>query len=230
MRKDQARALGDLHCVQCSPFGLARPAEQRERRALLGVPDALDRSDLRRLVLERVEPVHVARDDLQRDRNRRSNDGRAQRLVRARRGRLAQDLPGADTGHEEGGSQRRGQQFVREPVGERGIEDDVPPAQRMELAVDDLEAGRRLHPRVEAENPEGRHGGAEGHEKGGDQVHALGDTATAEQHDAQEGRFKKESREDLIAEQWPRDVARLLHEARPVGAELEAHGDARHDA
>src|SRR5205085_3844643 len=53
---------------------------------------------------------------------------------------------------------------------------------------------------------------------------------SAEQHDAEEGRFEKESGEDLVGQQRPGDVADRFHIARPVGAELEAHGDARHDA
>jgi hypothetical protein len=37
---------------------------------------------------------------------------------------------------------------------------------------------------------------------------------------------RKEGGQHLVAQQRPGDVAHLFHEARPVGAELEAHGDA----
>jgi hypothetical protein len=54
----------------------------------------------------------------------------------------------------------------------------------------------------------------------------AGHAAEAEQHDAEEDRFEKEGRQHLVGEQGPGDVADAFHEARPVGAELETHGDA----
>ena len=53
--------------------------------------------------------------------------------------------------------------------------------------------------------------------------HAL----PAEQHHAEEGRFEEERGQHFVAEQRADDVAGLLAEHRPVGAELEAHHDAR---
>ncbi len=52
----------------------------------------------------------------------------------------------------------------------------------------------------------------------------------AEQHDPKKGGFHEEGCQHFIAEQGAGDIAGLLHEARPVGAELEAHRDARHNA
>jgi ABC-type Zn2+ transport system substrate-binding protein/surface adhesin len=52
----------------------------------------------------------------------------------------------------------------------------------------------------------------------------------AEQHDADEHGLEEEGRQHLVGEKRPGDVAHGLHEARPVGAELEGHGDARDDA
>jgi len=43
----------------------------------------------------------------------------------------------------------------------------------------------------------------------------------AEQHDAKEHSLKEERCHHLIRQQWPRDIADLFHETRPVGAELE---------
>src|SRR5690606_20490738 len=42
--------------------------------------------------------------------------------------------------------------------------------------------------------------------------------------------FQEEGSEYLVAEQGAGDIARVIHEAGPVGAELEAHGDAGDDA
>ena len=57
---------------------------------------------------------------------------------------------------------------------------------------------------------------------------AVRHPVAAEQHDAQESGFQEKRREDFVSQRRARDVARLLHVAGPVGAELEAHGDARH--
>jgi hypothetical protein len=48
----------------------------------------------------------------------------------------------------------------------------------------------------------------------------------AEQHDAEERGLEEECGDDFVGEQWTGDVADRVHEARPVGAELEAHRDA----
>ena len=49
-------------------------------------------------------------------------------------------------GEQETDGQRRGEQLVRQAVGERRAEDDVEPVPDVELAVDDLVACRGLHP------------------------------------------------------------------------------------
>jgi hypothetical protein len=97
-------------------------------------------------------------------------------------------------------------------------------------AVAHLEAGRRLHPRVQRQNPHRRHGGAEGDEEGGRRMHPVRHAAETEQHDSQENRLEEEGRQHLVGEQRPGDISDRFHEARPVGAELEAHRDAGDDA
>src|SRR3989442_758714 len=52
----------------------------------------------------------------------------------------------------------------------------------------------------------------------------------AEEHHAEEGRLQEKCREHLVGEERPRDVADVVHVARPVGAELEAHRHARDHA
>jgi hypothetical protein len=80
--QNQGRALGDLDGEIVAPLLLVRDREEHERRALLGLPERLDRRDLRRLVLERIEAVQVARENLQRGEYRRDQGPRAQRLCR----------------------------------------------------------------------------------------------------------------------------------------------------
>src|SRR5690606_11981599 len=64
----------------------------------------------------------------------------------------------------------------------------------------------------------------------GEEVHLVRYALPAEQHHAQERGFEEERGQHLVAQQRPEDVARALAEYRPVGAELEAHHDARHHA
>src|SRR5688500_6280603 len=91
-------------------------------------------------------------------------------------------------------------------------------------------AGRRLHPRVERQDPERRQRGARGDDDGGGDVHPAGNLVHAEQHHAEERGLEEERGQHLVGEQRPGDVAHLVHVAGPVGAELEAHDDARHHA
>ena len=56
------------------------------------------------------------------------------------------------------------------------------------------------------------------------------DPLPAEQHHPEEGRLEEERGQHFVAQQRPEDVAGLLAQHRPVGAELEAHDDARDHA
>ena len=51
---------------ECAVVPLVGDGEQGQRHALRGVPPRLDRRELGGLMLERVEPVHVAEQDLER--------------------------------------------------------------------------------------------------------------------------------------------------------------------
>src|SRR5690606_36622605 len=66
-------------------------------------------------------------------------------------------------------------------------------------------------------------------QRAGKQMHAIGDAILAEQHDAQEGGLEEKGGENFVAQQRASNIARVIHESRPVGAELEAHGDAGDD-
>ena len=64
----------------------------------------------------------------------------------------------------------------------------------------------------------------------GKEVEARRHAVAPEQHDAEERRLEHEGGEGLVAEQRTLDRAGLLREPAPVGAELERHDDAGHDA
>ena len=91
-------------------------------------------------------------------------------------------------------------------------------------------AGRRLHPAVDRENPERRDEGAERDHQRRQEVQSRPHARQAEQHDAEESRFQEEGGQHLVTHQWADDRAGLVGEHAPVGAELVAHDDARHDA
>ena len=224
--EDEACQARDRNLVSIRPRRLVGPGKQQQRRAARGLPDAFHRGDLLGLVLERIEAVQVAEEDLQRRCDGRKHEADAQHARRRLRGAALEDLPRAQPGQQEGAGQRRCGEHVREAVRKRRVEDDREPARRVVFAGYHLEPGRCLHPRVERQDPERRQRGAEGDAKGCEKVDPLADLAVPEQHHAQKPGFEEEGGQHLVAEQRPGDIADLFHIARPVGAELEAHGDA----
>ena len=193
---------------------------------------AFHRHDLDRLVVERVEPVHIACENLHRHDQRRHPHRHREHLARMRIRPVFQQVPCADAANHERRGEIGGQHGVDEAVGEAGVEDDIPPAfARQELPVGaDLVADRRLHPAIDRENPESGNESAEGDHAGGGEMQALADLVHPEQHHAEEARFEEEGGQHLICHQWPDHRARLVREYCPVGAELVAHHDAGDDA
>ena len=88
----------------------------------------------------------------------------------------------------------------------------------------------RLHPAVDAEDPEGRDEGADRHHQRRGEVQPLPHPLHPEQHHAQESGFEEEGGQHLVGHQRADDRSRLVGEDRPVGAELIGHDDARDDA
>ena len=129
--EDEARAVGQLDRVVVAALLLVGDREEHQRRAALGVPDRLHRGDLGGLVLERVEPVQVAHDDLHRDRapRRRRSPARSVFAALASPARLQQP-PRRQPRHHERRGEPRGEQHVREAVRERRVEDHLDPVAR----------------------------------------------------------------------------------------------------
>jgi len=189
------------------------------------------RHHLHRLMLQRVEPVLVAGENL----DRRDNSGHPHRHrehhARAFQRRILQEMIGANGADDESGGEIRGQHHVDEAIGERRIEDHLPPVRSDELSRRiHREACRRLHPGVSGENPERGDQRADGHHKGGEKMQLVADTLQTEQHDAEKAGFEEECGQHLISHQRTDDRPGLVGEHRPVGAELVRHHDAGDDA
>ena len=111
-------------------------AEQDQRRAVLvALEMAFHRHDLDRLMLQRVEAVLVAGEDLDRRHQRRHPHRHREHHAGAGEMLVAQQMTGADRADH----QRRGeigrQHHVHEAVGKRRIEDHLEPVGGDELAV-----------------------------------------------------------------------------------------------
>jgi hypothetical protein len=231
MGQDQRAEPRDLKRVARGLGLVVGQAEEDQRRAGVGLVVPLHRGDLRRLVLERVQPVKVADHDLDRrddhDHPRRHREHPPRRRLR----RVAEQVPGPDRADDERGGEVGRQHHVHQPVGEGRVEDHRPPVLGHELAVGvDGKAGRRLHPGVGAQDPEGRAEGADRHHRGRDEVQAGPDLGAAEEHDAEKPGLEEEGREHLVAHQRPEDRPGAVGKHRPVGAELVGHGEPGDDA
>ena len=189
--QDKARRVGDLDRKAGLAGFFIGDAHNREASALFGLPDGLHRCHFRGLVLKRIQAVQVAGQNLQRDHHRRGVDTWLQDHFGRGAIHPFLDSVGTDTGHQKRRGQQARQHHVGKSVRERGIENNRRPALRKELPVADLIARRRMHPRVERQNPEGRQRGAEGHEESRDQMGAVGDALLTKQHDAEERRLEE---------------------------------------
>jgi len=146
-------------------------------------------------------------------------------------GPIAQQMERADRADHQRRGQVGGQHHVHEPVGEGRVEDDRPPVQRHELArLVDVEPGRRLHPGIDRENPEGRDHGADRYHDRGREMQSAADALHAEQHDAEEAGLQEEGGQHLVGHERPEHRPGPVGKHRPVGAELVGHDHAGHHA
>jgi hypothetical protein len=121
---------------------------------------------------------------------------------------------------------------VDEPVRKARVEDDLAPGggrHELPLLVQ-RPADRRVHPAVDAEDPECRDGGANRDHAGGEEVELLPHPLQPEQHHAQETRLQEKGGQHLIGHERPDDRPGTVGKDRPVGAELIGHDDAGDDA
>ncbi len=232
MLQDQRRRLRNLDRILHLRLVLIGDAEQDQRRAVgMALEMAFHRHHLDRLMLQRVEAVLVAGENLDRRHQRRHPHRHREHHARALQPRIAQQVISADAADHEGGGEKRRQHHVHEAVGEGRIEDHFPPVRGDELSRRiHREACGCLHPGIRRENPERGNQRADGHHQRGEEMQPVADAFEAEQHDAEKSRFEKECGQHLIGHQRADDRPGLVGEHRPVGAELVRHHDARDDA
>ena len=87
-----------------------------------------------------------------------------------------------------------------------------------------------MHPAIERKDPERREQRSECDHQRREKMRPWRNQLAAEQHDAQESRFEEERDHPFVRQQRGEDVPAALRKATPVGAELERHHDAGHDA
>ncbi len=229
--QDQRAEIGDGDLVVGVLLAHVGDAEEDFRRVALGLEIALHRGDLGGLVGERVEPMQVADDDLSGRGQRRHPHRHREHHARAPVVGVAQEMIRADAADEKGDAEIRGEHHMGQPNEERRIEDDRQPVLRHEASVGaDRIAGRGLHPGIGRKDPCGGDQGAERDHQRRQIMEPASDSPHAEQHDAEEARFKKERRQHLVAHQRADDRPRLVGERRPVRAELVRHHQPGDDA
>ncbi len=188
------------------------------------------RRDLDRLMRERVEAVLVADEQLQRRKDGHEPDRHAQHGAAFLDIFAADHVARAYRQHHEAGGEIGGIEHVREAVRKARVEDDGEPVDRKRDAVFDLVAGRRLHPAIGRQNPEGGGGGTDRNHHSREHIEPGRHALKAEQQHAEEGRLQEECRQHLVAEQRSEHVAAKNREPAPISADLVGQHDPRHHA
>ena len=99
--ENQAGGIGDLHRKACLTRLFIGNADNGEPGTLLGLPNALHRRHLGRLVLKRIKAMQVARQNLKRDHQSGGVDPCFQHHLRRGAIHAFSDSVGTDPGHQE---------------------------------------------------------------------------------------------------------------------------------
>ncbi len=212
--------------------GLLRVIGQREEEPGLsgrlgGVPDALDRGDLGLLQEVVVTPERVAEGDHGERGDQAIEGGHAEGAGGEGAMAALEEVEGADAHHEH---------RCRNESGDRGVhefrlgvlaEDEGREIVEFEPHRVGIEARPRrvLHEGVGDEDPEGGKVGAQGDEIGHREMGGAAQAVPAEEHQADEGRFHEEGHQSFDGERRAKHIAHEMGIHRPVGAELELHGE-----
>ncbi len=229
--QDQRRDLGDLDCVAHGRGVLVGDAEQDQRRAVgMALIMPFHGHDLGRLMLQRVDAVLVADEDLDgcHDRDHPHRHGKHDAAFVANR--ATQEMESRDRTDDQRRGKIGGNDHMDQAIWKGWVEDDFPPVERDELTgVVDAVACRRLHPGIDRDDPERGDCGADSDQTGGREVKRLADAAHAKKHHTQEAGLKEERRHHLIGHQRPDDRSCLVGKDSPVGAELVGHDNPGND-
>ena len=121
-----------------------RPAEEDQRRATFRLVVALHHGDFHRLMVQRVQTVHVARENLRRRHDDGHPHGHREHEAGSTVGAVAQQVVGSNSANDEGRRQVSGKHHVYEAVGKGRVEDDRPPVggNKLALVIDRIAGGR----------------------------------------------------------------------------------------
>ena len=195
------------------------------------MPHRFDRGEFHSLVICKCIARFIAQND---DRKRRRKaKGRRHRERPARHGDMAalEQVEGRDTEDEHrrrhiAGADGVDELGLRHRVEQhRGKVGDFHPHR---LRVEDG-ADRMLHPAIGDKDPQRRNVRPQGDHERGEQMAALRQFVPAKDHQANEGGFKEERHQPFDRQWRAEDVADIVREIRPVGAEFELHGQAGGD-
>ena len=230
MRQVNARERRYRNLEPISFRCLIRDREQHGGRARSRFPLSFHRGNFGRLVVQRVEPVQVAEENLYRHEDRNEGDRHRQHALRLGDLPAVLHMPRRHSQHGERRGQVKPGDGVHQAERKRRIEDDREPACRQKAAIDQLVTSRGMHPAVERQDPERREQRAKRHHHRRKEMRPRRNELAAEQQDAEETGFEKERHHAFVGKQRSEDVRGDFGIAAPVGAELERHHDARYDA
>ena len=158
-------------------------------------------------MLERIEAVLVADEELQRRSDGSERDRHADHGLAVLQMFAGEDVSCAYGEHHEGRGQIGRRHHMRESIREARVEDDVEPVERIGDAVAHFVSGRRLHPAVRRQDPEGGEQRAAGNGDGCKRMQPRRHPLPAEEQHAEECRLQEEGDFNLVADHRPDHVA-----------------------
>ena len=203
-----------------------------ERRPGLAVKKPLHRSESNGLVGRDLLALPVAgREDLQDAENAAGDHAGLYENTSVLRPLTRKQVKRADCGHHEASRNRCAAHVVRVLPPCPGIQDELPEAGELRGTI-----GRRvvadgvLHPGVGRDNEKARQPRPDKDRHRGEPVHDRTQPFFAVEEQSQERRFQEESEHAFHTQRLADHSAREFREMRPVGAELEFHGNSGHHA
>ena len=173
----------------------------------------------------------VAADELQQRGGQRDSQTNPQRCARKIQMPFLQQMPRADADDEKSARLPRAAQRVEQPVHRGRIEHQLPEIRdfraRFQAFADNVIAGRRLHPGIGDDDPDGTEMRAEADHARREKMQFASDPVPAEQQHREKAGFEEEREDAFRRQRAAKHVADETRIGRPVRAELEFHDDAR---
>ena len=232
-RGDEAEGIGNFDLGRVLTLLVIGNCEQREGcRGGFGLPHAFQCGEFGLLVFGHRIAGFIAQHDHRQRRGEAEGGGDAEGALGELDIAALEQVPGADAEHEHGAGDVTGRYGVHELGLGRRVEHHVPERGHLHAHGDVAEFGAHgvLHPAVGDKNPNCRQVGADGSQERDQQMPALGKFVPAEKEQADESGFEEERHQSFNGQRRAENVADVVRVIRPVGAELEFHGQAGGDA